>query len=126
MYYPDGVLVQDALGGAVTVALNPIGGVLLPAPASADLTPPTASLSLTSAPNASPAVVRIIASDTGSGVGRIFYWVDRGPVTSVAGSTATVSVSGAGAHTVGVRVLDNAGNISQQYTLAVTVGPPGG
>ena len=36
-------------------------------------------------------------------------------------STVSVSVSGAGAHTVGVRVLDNAGNISQQYTQPVNI-----
>jgi len=135
-YYPNGTVLQDAIGGAtytvfdgkVSLTLNPISGVLLlPAPASVDLTPPTASLSLTPAANASgrnnssPVLVKITASDTGSGVSRILYWVDGGPVSSAAASTATVSVRGAGAHTVGVRVLDNAGNISQQYTLPVNI-----
>ena len=58
-YYPDGTVLQDAIGGAtyivsggnVSLTLNAISGVLLlPAPASADLTPPIASLSLTPAP----------------------------------------------------------------------------
>ena len=135
-YYPDATVLQDAVGGAtytvtgghVSLTLNPITGVLLlPAPASADLTPPTASLSLTPAANGngwnntSPVSVNIAASDTGSGVNRILYWVDGGTVSSVAASTATASVSGAGAHTVGVRVLDNAGNISQQYSQAVNI-----
>ncbi len=135
-YYPNGTVLQDAIGGAtytvsggsVSLTLNPISGVLLlPAPASADLTPPTASLSLTPAANAngvnnsSPTSVKITASDSGSGVSRILYWVDGGPVSSAAASTATVSVSGAGAHIVGVRVLDNAGNISQQYTQPVNI-----
>ena len=135
-YYPDGTKVQDAVGGAtytvsggnVSLTLNPISGVLLlPAPASADLTPPSASLGLIPAADAdgrnhsSPVSVTITASDAGSGVSRILYWVDGGPVTSVAASTATVSVSGAGAHTVGVRVLDNAGNLSQQYTQTLNI-----
>jgi hypothetical protein len=135
-YYPNGTVLQDPIGGAtytvaggnVSLNLNPISGILLlPAPASVDLTPPTASFSLSPAPNAngiissSPAQVTITASDTGSGVSQILYWVDGGPVNSVAASTATVSVSGAGAHTVGVRVLDNAGNISQQYTQPVNI-----
>jgi hypothetical protein len=135
-YYPDGTLLQDAIGGAtytvsggnVSLTLNPISGVLLlPAPASADLTPPTASLSFTPAANtngmsnSSPVLVKITASDTGSGVSRILYWVDGGPVSSAAAATATVSVAGAGAHTVGVRVLDKAGNISRQYTQPVII-----
>jgi glycosidase len=135
-YYPDGTTLQDAIGGAiytvsggnVTLTLNPITGVLLlPAPAIADLTPPAASLSLTPAANAngvnnsSPVSLQITASDAGSGVSQILYWVDGGPVISVAASTASVNVSGVGAHTVGVRVLDNAGNISQQYTQAVNI-----
>lgn len=133
-YYPNGTVLQDAIGGAsytvtagnVSLTLNPISGILLlPAPASVDLTPPTASLSLTPAAsphgsnNSSSVLVKITANDTGSGVSRILYWVDGGPVSSAAASTATVSVSGAGPHTVGVRVLDNAGNISEEYTLPV-------
>ena len=135
-YYPDATVLQDAIGGAtytvaggnVSLTLNPLSGVLLlPAPASVDLTPPTASLSLTPAANgsgwntSSPVSVNITASDTGSGVSRILYWVDGGPVSNAAASTATVSVSGAGAHTVSVRVLDNAGNISRQYTQPVNI-----
>lgn len=135
-YYPNGTVLQDVIGGTtytvtggnVSLTLNPISGVLLlPAPASADLTPPTASLSVTppasanGSNNSSPVLVQITASDTGSGVSRILYWVDGGPVSSAAASNATVSVSGTGAHTVGVRVLDKAGNISQVYTQPVNI-----
>jgi hypothetical protein len=135
-YYSNGTVLQDAIGGAtytvaggnVSLTLNPLSGVLLlPAPASADLTPPTAVLSLSPTPNSSgwnstsPVSVNIAASDTGSGVSRILYWVNGGPVTSVAASTAIVTVSASGTNTVGVRVLDNAGNISQQYTQAVNI-----
>ncbi|MGA2154500.1 MAG: hypothetical protein ABSH37_08795 [Bryobacteraceae bacterium] len=105
----------------------PRGVVLLPAPAAVDLTPPTAGMTLTPAANSngwnntSPVTVKIIASDIGSGVSQILYWVDGGPVNSVAASSATLSVSGGGAHTVGVRVIDNAGNISPQYTQPVKI-----
>jgi hypothetical protein len=101
--------------------------VLLPAPAAVDLTPPTAGMTLTPAANSngwnntSPVTVKIIASDIGSDVSQILYWVDGGPVNSVAASSATLSVSGGGAHTVGVRVIDNAGNISPQYTQPVKI-----
>jgi hypothetical protein len=140
-YYSNGTVLQDAIGGGtytvsggnVSLTLSPISGVLLlPAPASVDLTPPTASLTLNPAPNAngknnsSPVQVTITATDTGSGVSQILYWVDNSPVTSVAASTTIISVSGAGAHTVGVRILDNAGNISQQYTQAVNIDLSGG
>jgi len=129
-YYPDGTVLQDAIGGAtytvsggnVSLTLNAISGVLLlPAPATADLTPPTAIFRLTPAANGMS--VKITASDSGSGVSQIFYWVDGGAATSVAASTATVNVTGAGAHTLGVRVLDSAGNISRQYTQAVNIDP---
>jgi hypothetical protein len=104
----------------VSLTLNAIGGVLLlPAPATADLTPPTAVLSVAAAADGTS--VTIASSDTGSGVSRILYWVDGGPVASVAASTATVGISGDGAHIVSVRVLDNAGNISRQYTQLVNM-----
>jgi glycosidase len=127
-YYPDGTVLQDAIGGAtytvaggnVSLTLNAIGGVLLlPAPATADLTPPTAVLSVAAAADGTS--VTFASSDTGSGVSRILYWVDGGPVASVAASTATVGISGDGAHIVSVRVLDNAGNISRQYTQLVNM-----
>jgi len=62
-----------------------------------------------------------VAACSSKGGGGALSSGDGGPVSSAAASTATVSVRGAGAHTVGVRVLDNAGNISQQYTLPVNI-----
>jgi glycosidase len=135
-YYPDGTALQDAIAGAtytvsggnVSLTLNALTGVLLlPSPVSVDLTPPTANLSLSPAANGNgwnnttPVAVNIDASDSGSGVSQILYWVDGGPVSSAAGSAATANVGVAGAHTVGVRVLDNAGNISQQYSQVVNI-----
>ncbi|HWF47874.1 MAG TPA: alpha-amylase family glycosyl hydrolase, partial [Bryobacteraceae bacterium] len=135
-YYPDGTSLQDPISGAtykvsggnVSLTLSPISGVLLlPAPASVDLTPPIATLSVTRAANGhglnnnAPVSVTIAARDTGSGVSRILYWVDGGPVTSVPASTTVVTINGPGEHIVGVRVLDNAGNISQRYTQTVNI-----
>jgi len=135
-HYPDGTVLQDAIGagtysvsgGNVSLTLNALSGIiLLPSPASVDLAPPTAILSLNPAANgngwnnSSPVAVNITASDTGSGVSRILYWIDGGLVSTALGSTTTVNVSGEGAHSVGVRVIDNAGNISQQYTQAVNI-----
>jgi glycosidase len=135
-YYANGTVLQDAIGGAtytvnggnVSLTLNAISGVLLlPAPASADLTPPTESSTLTPAANgngwnnSSPVTVNMTASDAGSGVSQIRYWVDGGAVSSAAAATATAMVSVEGTHSVGVRVLDNAGNVSQPYTQAVNI-----
>ncbi len=110
-YYANGTVLQDAIGGAtytvsggnVSLTLNPISGILLlPAPALADLTPPKAVVALLPAANnesgnnSSPVSVTVTASDAGSGVSRILYWIDGGPVRSVAASTVTISLSGAG------------------------------
>ncbi len=66
--------------------------------------------------------VNISASDTGgSGVNQIRFWVDNGATRSTSASSASTSVSGEGQHTVGVRVLDNAGNISALISAAVNI-----
>jgi glycosidase len=138
-YYPDGSALQDPIGGAVykvsggnvSLTLEPISGVLLlPAPASADLASPTATLSVMAIANgrgrnnSDPMSVTIAARDDGSGVSRILYWVDGGPVTSVAASTTVVTINGSGKHILGVRVLDKAGNVSRQYIQAVNIRRP--
>lgn len=127
-YFQDGTTLQDALsgntytvsGGNVPVTLNPVSGVvLLPSPATIDLTPPTAGVALTPAANgngwinASPVSASITASDTGgSGVSQIRFWMDNGATSSTPNSPVQISVSGEGTHSLGIRVLDNAGNIS--------------
>ena len=42
-------------------------------------------------------------------------------VTAVAGSSASTQISGAGTNSVGLRALDNAGNISALVTAAVNI-----
>lgn len=135
-YYSDGTVLQDALSGAtytvsggnVTLTLNAISGVvLLPSPATVDLTPPTGSVSLTPAANSSgwintsPVMANITGSDAASGVSQINYWVDNGPVSTATSSSVSAAVTGEGQHTVSFRVLDNAGNISPQINQAVNI-----
>jgi len=135
-YFSDGTELQDALAGAtytvsggnVSLTLNAYTAVvLLVYPASVDLTPPTGSASVSPAPNGNgwnntaPVMVNITGSDSGSGVSKITYWVDNGPVSIAASSSASVAVNGEGMHTVSFRVIDNAGNISQQYNQVVNI-----
>jgi len=136
-YFKEGTTLQDALsgtqytvsGGNVSVTLNAISGaVLLPYPATVDLTPPSGKVTLTPQANASNWIntnlvaAAIAASDgSGSGVSQIRYWLDDGPVSAVSGSTTSTAISGEGRHTLGVRILDNAGNISTLIGAAVNI-----
>ncbi|MBV8551911.1 MAG: hypothetical protein JOY54_11455 [Acidobacteriaceae bacterium] len=136
-YYSDGTTLQDALsgstytvsGGNISLTLNAISGViLLPGSAAVDLTPPTASIALQPAPdssgwlNVSPVNAAITAKDSGgSGVNQIRYWIDNGATSSIAGGSVSASIAGEGRHTLAVRVLDNAGNISALVSAAVNI-----
>jgi glycosidase len=135
-YFADGTTLQDALtgntysvsGGNVSLNLAALSGViLLPYPASVDLTAPTGSIALSPAPNgngwinSSPVSATISAQDSGSGVGQIRYWVDNGPTAVTSASPASASVSGEGQHTVAARAIDNAGNISALISAAVNI-----
>jgi len=135
-YFANGTTLQDPIGGGmytvsggnISLTLNALTGILLlPAPASVDLVAPTLNLSLSPAANGagwnntSLVSANIVASDTGSGVNHVLYWVDNGAVTNVSGASASASVSAQGAHTVNARIVDNAGNISQQYTQPVNI-----
>ncbi|MFP5263111.1 MAG: alpha-amylase family glycosyl hydrolase [Blastocatellia bacterium] len=126
-YFPDGTALQDALTGAtftvtggnvsLTLAARS-GAVLLPFPAVVDTTRPTASSTVTPAPNAAgwnnttPVTVTLGGNDGGSGIKELRYWINDGPATVVAGSNAQVTVSGEGSTTVSVRAIDAAGNVS--------------
>ncbi len=134
--FSDGTQLQDAIsgntysvsGGTVALTLPAISGVvLLPAPVNVDLTPPTATISTIPSANgygwinASPVTVDLSASDSGSGVEQLRYWIDNGQVTSVTGSSASTQISGEGTNSVGLRALDNAGNISSLVTAPVNI-----
>ena len=92
--FTDGTPLQDAISGAnysvsggnvaITLAAR-TGVVLLPSPVNVDLVPPVASITTTPAANghgwinASPVTVNLSATDSGSGVQQLRYWVDNGP-----------------------------------------------
>ncbi|MGW5745337.1 OmpL47-type beta-barrel domain-containing protein [Amycolatopsis sp. NPDC003861] len=88
-----------------------------------DTTPPTASASVAGTQDADgsyvgKATVTVTAADAGSGVAAVEYKVDGGAWTAY---TAPVPVSAAGAHTVGYRARDVAGNASAEGSVSFTV-----
>lgn len=134
--FTDGTQLQDALtgttysvsGGNISLALAALTGVvLLPSPVNLDLVPPVASIITVPAANgngwinSSPVTVNLGATDSGSGVLQLRYWINNGPVTAVAGSSASTQISGAGTNAVGLRALDNAGNVSSLVNLPVNI-----
>ncbi len=138
--FADGTQLQDALtgntynvnGGTVKVTLAPWSGVaLFVAPASVDLIPPSGSITFSVTlnqgwTNVSPVTVTLTGTDTGSGVSQLRYWVDNGPTQVVNSATGSAMVSGEGQHTVSLRVIDNAGNVSPLITqpLGIDLTPP--
>jgi glycosidase len=134
--FTDGTPLQDALTGAsysvsggnvaITLAAR-TGVVLLHAPVAVDLVPPVASITTVPPANAhgwintSPVTVNMSATDSGSGVQQLRYWINNGAVVVVPGSSASTQINGEGKNTVGLRALDNAGNISSLVTLAVNI-----
>jgi glycosidase len=135
-YFADGAQLQDALsgasftvsGGAVSVTIAARSGVvLLPFPALIDTTPPTATSNASPAPNANgwnnsaPVTVTLSATDSGSGVKELRYWINNGSVTVVAGASATVTISTEGVSTINLRAIDNAGNISALESRVVRI-----
>jgi glycosidase len=137
----DGTQLQDAIskttytvaGGNISITLASLTGVvLLPSPVTVDLVPPQASITTTPSANAkgwinhSPVTVNLSATDSGSGVQQLRYWINNGQVTAVAANTASTSVSEEGSYAVGLRALDNAGNISNLAALnfGIDITPP--
>ncbi len=134
-YFADGVQLQDALsgtnytvsGGTVSVMLAARSGAILFAGTSAsDTLAPTASISLSPTANtngwnnSSPVAATLSASDSGSGVKELRYWLNNGSVTVVSGSTANVSISSDNT-AVNLRAVDNAGNISALASTVVRI-----
>jgi glycosidase len=135
-YYADGTQLQDALGGATYtvsgghVSLTLVarsGVVLLPFPAAIDLTAPVASVGVSPQPNANgwhastPVTIELGASDTGSGVKELRYWVNGGGVTVAQGSVANFAISQEGVYTVNVRAVDKAGNVGEMASQLIRV-----
>jgi hypothetical protein len=111
---------------AVTLAAD-TGVVLLPAPVNVDLVPPVGSITTNPSANgngwinSSPVTVNLSATDSGSGVQQLRYWINGGQVTVVPGSSASTQISGEGMNSANLRVLDNAGNISSLVSQPVNI-----
>jgi hypothetical protein len=135
--FSDGSQLQDALSGAtynvsggnvsITLAARS-GALLLPYPASVDLTPPVAQIDVTPTPNANgwnvttPVTVKLSAMDAGgSGVSQLRYWLNGGPTNVVSGSSTTIMLSSQGSTVINVRAVDNAGNVSAVVTKTVMI-----
>ncbi|MCX2747695.1 hypothetical protein OOZ51_07680 [Arthrobacter sp. MI7-26] len=73
----------------------------------------------------SPVTVNLGATDVGgSGVASITYQVDTGTQVTVAGATASVSVTGEAAHNIHYSATDAAGNSSGTQTQAIAIDLP--
>ncbi|HEX8354720.1 MAG TPA: glycoside hydrolase family 13 protein, partial [Pyrinomonadaceae bacterium] len=135
-HFADGASLVDVLtgtaytvgGGHVAVTLAPrTGVVLLPAPAAVDTAAPAADITVSPAPNANgwhnatPVTVNLGATDAGSGVRELRYWVGVGVPVVVAGPTASFQISQQGVYTVFLRAIDNAGNASALASLVVNI-----
>lgn len=135
-HFADGTSLVDVLtgtgytvaGGHVSVTLAPrTGVVLLPAPAAVDTTAPVANINVSPPANAQgwhnavPVTVNLSATDSGSGVKELRYWIGNGSPVVVAGSAASFPVLQQGVYTVHLRAIDNAGNASAVTSLVVRV-----
>ncbi|HEX8472760.1 MAG TPA: alpha-amylase family glycosyl hydrolase [Pyrinomonadaceae bacterium] len=134
-YFADGHSLQDALSGAtytvagghVNLSLAARSGVVLfdASAAPVDTTAPTASASVNPSANvngwhnSTPVTVNLTATDAGSGIKELRYWVNGGNVVVVDGDAASLTISTEGVTTVQLRAIDNAGNISNLATQVV-------
>ncbi|HEV7893240.1 MAG TPA: alpha-amylase family glycosyl hydrolase [Pyrinomonadaceae bacterium] len=134
--FADGTSLVDVLSGAsytvsgghVSVTLAGRSGiVLLPAPSVVDTDAPVANITVTPAPNANgwnnstPITVSLSATDSGSGVKELRYWVGSGAPVVAQGSAASFQLSTQGVHTVYLRAIDNAGNASAVASVVVKI-----
>ena len=133
-YFSDGTVLQDALsgatytvsGGSVNVTLAARSGVVLLSETTAvDITPPTAAISISPAPtgsgwNNSAVTANLSATDAGSGVKELRYWLNSGGTTIVPGASASVNVS-ADNTTINLRAVDNVGNFSALVSTTVRI-----
>ncbi|HJU53970.1 MAG TPA: alpha-amylase family glycosyl hydrolase, partial [Pyrinomonadaceae bacterium] len=134
-YFADGTQLKDALSGTtytvssgnVTLTLAARSGAVLfdAANADVDTTAPVGQINVAPAANAngwhnsSPVTVNLSATDGGSGVKELRYWVNGGSVVVTSGSATSIAVSTEGTTTVNLRAVDNAGNVSSLVTRVV-------
>jgi hypothetical protein len=134
-YFADGTQLRDALsgatytvnGGQVNLTLAARSGAVIFDASSVpvDTNAPVAAIAVNPPAdangwhNSAPVTVNLTATDGGSGVKELRYWINGGGVTVVEGGAASVTVSAEGVTTVSVRAIDNAGNVSGVATQAI-------
>jgi glycosidase len=138
--FADGASLVDVLtgasytvgGGHVNVTLAARSGVvLLSAPAAVDTQAPVANITANPSPNAQgwnnapPVTVNLSATDAGSGVKELRYWVGAGAPVVTQGPAASFQLSTQGVYTVYLRAIDNAGNASALASLVVKIDTAG-
>jgi hypothetical protein len=86
-----------------------------------------ANITISPAPNAggwnntAPVTVNLSATDAGSGVRELRYWVGGGATSVAAGPSASLQFTQQGVYTVYLRAIDNAGNASPLTSLVVKI-----
>jgi len=118
------VTVDDSTVYSTEPTLEDDGNLVRFEPVQEDTTPPTSSdnWSDTGFVDKSEATVEISASDTGgSGVADIYYRVNGGTYTTVAGSSATVTISSQGNNSLEYYAEDSAGNTEATQTEYVAL-----
>jgi glycosidase len=135
-YFADGTALVDVLsgaaysvaGGRVALTLAARSGVvLMPAPAAVDTAAPSALINVSPSANAegwhdaAPVTVSLSATDAGSGVKELRYWVGNGATIVHAGAATSFALTQQGVHTVHLRAVDHAGNASALTTHVVRI-----
>jgi glycosidase len=134
-YFADGTQLRDALsgatyavnGGSVNLLLAARSGAVLFDASSApiDTTAPNVATAVNPPANASgwhnstPVTVNLTATDDGSGVKELRYWINDGGVTVVEGGAASVQINAEGITSISMRAIDNAGNVSHVATRVI-------
>src|SRR5690606_30937108 len=90
-----------------------------------DILPPTTTASVDTGPTSVEIVLNAADNASGSGVDRILYSINDGPLVAVLGASATIHIAEAGDHTIRFQAIDRAGNVEQLRRLEASVLPPG-
>ncbi len=71
--------------------------------------------------NNTAATLQLVANDSGSGVQDVRYSIDGGAIATIAGSSASISLTADGQYTVSYSATDKAGNAEGAKTAAVWI-----
>ena len=93
-----------------------------------DVAAPLITVELSPAPNPAgwsrtAVTVTLSSTDAVSGVASVDYRVDGGPLTTIEGTSASLTISGAGVHDLQYAATDRAGNTAAATTRQVRIDP---